>query len=99
MKLSIARADCSVQVGTHRVFVDLTGWLLELISQEIDQVLHQVSLGHQQVLPDVCAVALELELFKQYIQQLLVRLLVCLLHPLLQLVYLQVVLLGLKRRL
>ena len=86
MELGIARSDSCVKVGPHRMLVDVRGTLGQLVSEQVDQVLHQVTLGHEQILADVRAVALQLVLGEEDVQELLVSLLMCGLHPLLQLV-------------
>ena len=68
------------------MLVNFARLLLQFIGEEVNQVLHQVSLRHQQVLPDVDAVAFELELCEEDLEQLLVGFLVGLLDPLLELV-------------
>ena len=58
----------------------------ELIGEQVHQVLHQVALGHQQILTDVNAVPFKLVLIEENVQELLVCFLVGLLNPLFQLV-------------
>jgi len=96
MELSVARPDRSVKVRPHRVLVNLTGLLLELISKQVHQVLHQVSLTHEQVLPNVSAVAFKLVLVEKNLQELGIGHLVSLLDPLLKLVDIEVVLVSLE---
>jgi len=81
------------------MLVDLACLLLQFIGQEVDQVLHQVTLSHQEVLPDVDAVSFELKFLEEDVQELSVGLDVGLFDPLLQLVDVEVVLLSLKWRL
>lgn len=87
VELSVGRPDCGVEDGPHRVFVDVRGRLGQLISEQVNEVLHQVALGHEQVLADMSAVLLQLVLGEEDVEKLLVRLLVRSLHPLFQLVY------------
>ena len=87
VELSVGRPDGGVEDGPHRVFVDVGGRLGQLISEQVNEVLHQVALGHEQVLADMSAVLLQLVLGEEDVEKLLVCLLVRSLHPLFQLVY------------
>ena len=86
MELGIARSNCSVKISSHSVLIDLTSLLLQFISKKINQILHQVTLSHQQVLSDVNTMAFEPELCEEDLEKLFVRLLMCLLNPLLEFV-------------
>jgi len=66
------------------VLVDLTGRILQFVGEQIHQVLHEVALPHQQILPDTIAVTFELVLTEQEVEQLLVRLQMRIVYPLLQ---------------
>lgn len=78
------------------MLVDLVCGFGELVGDKVHEILHEVTLGHEEVLADVGAVAFKLILGEQDVQQLLVCLLVCCLHPLLQLVNVKVMLLSLE---
>ena len=96
MELGIARSNCSIEICSHSVFVDVRRTFSELIGEKVDKVLHEVTLGHEKVLTDVRAVPLQLVFSEENVQKLLVCLLVRSLHPLLQLIDIQIVLLGLE---
>ena len=81
------------------MLVDIRGGLGKFISEQVNKVLHKVTLGHEEVLADVGAVLLQLVLGEEDVEELLVGLLVGRLYPLLQLVYVKVVLLCLEWRL
>ena len=68
------------------MFINLFCWLLKLLSQKIHEVLHQVSLSHEQVLTDVNTVTLKLVLLKHDLEQCLVCLYASIFDPLGQLV-------------
>ena len=76
------------------MLVNLRVMLVEFVSKQHDQVLHQIALPHQQVLPNVHAVSLQLVLVKQDSQKLLIGHLMSCLDPLLQLIYVQIGLLS-----
>lgn len=65
------------------MLVDIRCLLGQLVSDQVDQVLHEVSLGHKEVLADVGAVLLQLVLGEEDVEELLVGLLVGRLNPLL----------------
>ena len=64
--------------------------LVELVSKQHNQVLHQITLPHQQVLSYVHTMALQLVLVKQDSQELLIGHLMSRLHPLFELIDIQV---------
>ena len=99
MELGVGRSDGLVKVVPHAVLVDIRCLFGQLVRDQVNQVLHEVALGHEEVLADVGAVLLQLVLGEEDVEELLVGLLVGRLHPLLQLVYVKVVLLSLKWRL
>ena len=68
------------------MLIDVRRTFGQLIGKQIDQVLHEISLCHEEVLADVSAVAFQLVLSEEDVQELLVSLFVCRLDPLLQLV-------------
>ena len=86
MELGVAGSDRSVQVGPHRMLVDIRRTLSQLIGEKVDQVLHEITLGHEQILADMRAVTLQLVLGEEDMQELLVRFLMGGLNPLLQLI-------------
>lgn len=63
---------------------DFSGWLAKLLRQQVHQVLHKVTLSHQQVLANRQRVTLKLELLEQDGHERLVCDLVCVLHPLVE---------------
>ena len=65
------------------MLIDIRCLLGQLVSDQVDQVLHEVSLGHKEVLTDVSAVLLQLVLGEEDVEELLVGLLVGRLNPLL----------------
>ena len=65
------------------MLIDIRCLLGQLVSDQVDQVLHEVSLGHKEVLADVGAVLLQLVLGEEDVEELLVGLLVGRLNPLL----------------
>lgn len=85
MKLSVRASDGSVKVSPETVFKDLLGLFVKLISEQVHEVLHQVTLSHQQILLKVDAVLLKVVALLQDLQQLSVSLLASFLDPLLQL--------------
>ena len=68
----------------------------QFVRQEINEVLHEVALSHEQVLTDVRAVTLQLILREQDVKELLIGLLMSCLYPLLQLIDIQIVLFSLE---
>ena len=68
------------------MLVDIRGGLGKFISEQVNKVLHKVTLGHEEVLAYVSTVPLQFVLREQDVQQLLVGLLVGCLYPLLQLI-------------
>lgn len=79
------------------MLVDLTSLAVKFIRHMIHQVLEKIALAHQQILLKVKAVLSIKVLLLQDDQQFCVRLLARLLHPLLQLVDVELALLDIKR--
>ena len=69
----------------------------QLVCKQIYEVLHKIALSHEQILAYVGAMALQLVLSEQNVQQLLVSFFVRRLYPLFKLIDIQIVLLGLER--
>jgi hypothetical protein len=99
VELCVARSYRCIKERSECVFVELTCCLLQLFSQQIHEVLHQVTLSHQEVFADVHAVAFELILLEQNLQKLCICFLMCLFDPLFELVDVKTVLVRLERRL
>ncbi len=95
MKLRIRTADRRIQILSKRVLISQRGRFTQFFRQQIHQVLHQVSLPHQQVLLQIHTMLLKMILLLEDKQQLSVCLFACLRDPLLQAHYIQA--LRLKR--
>ena len=66
------------------MLVYLRSAVAQFLSEQVHQILHEVALSHEQVLANAAAVAFELVLGEQDLEQLLVRHQVRVIHPVLQ---------------
>ena len=65
MELGVGGSYRCVQVSAHCMLVYTICRFSELISQQVHQILHQIALGHQQVLTDVTAMTFKLVLCEE----------------------------------
>lgn len=84
MILCIATSNGRLQLPHELVPVDLRSRVIQLLVKQIHQVLHEVSLSHEQVLADAVTVTLKFILCEEDLQKLLVCYLVSVVHPILK---------------
>ena len=81
MILRITRPNGCLQVPHQSVTIDLRRRLSQLFRQQIHQVLHEVSLSHEEVLSDREAMSFKFEFVKKDLNQRFVGYLVGVVYP------------------